>query len=66
MSTVEDIEKAVAGLSPDDLARFRRWYEAFDANSFDAKIEQDTTSGRLDRLAKEALADLRQGRAREL
>jgi hypothetical protein len=66
MGTVEDIEKAVADLSPDDLVRFRRWFEAFEAARFDAKIERDARSGRLDRLAEEALADMCAGRAREL
>ena len=66
MSTVEDIEKAVSNLPPDDLARFRRWFEEFDAARFDARIERDAASGKLDRLADEALTDMRAGRAREL
>ena len=64
--TVEDIEKAVAKLPPDQLARFRAWFDRFDAARFDQKIERDANEGRLDRLADEALDDLRNGRAREL
>lgn len=64
--TVEDIEKAVAKLRPDDLARFRTWFEAFDAAQFDQKIERDAKAGKLDRLAEQALTDFRAGRAREL
>jgi hypothetical protein len=64
--TVEDLEKAVATLAEDQLAKFRAWFEAFDAARFDQKIEQDALSGKLDRLAEEALDDLRKGRAREL
>ena len=66
MSTIEDIEKAVTRLSPDDLARFRAWFEEFEAGKFDRKIERDAQSGRLDRLAEQALMDYRDGRAREL
>ena len=66
MSTVEDIEQAVANLPPDELARFRRWFEEFEAARFDARIERDAKSGKLDRLADEALAEMRAGRAREL
>lgn len=66
MTKVEDIEKAVSGLAPEDLTRFRAWFEAFDAERFDAKIERDAAAGRLDRLGDEALADLRGGRARRL
>jgi len=64
--TIEEIEKAVARLPPDDLARFRAWFEEFEAARFDRKIEQDAASGRLDRLAEQALADYRQGRTREI
>ena len=65
-STLEDIEKALTELPPDQLAEFRAWFEAFDAARFDEKIEQDAKAGRLDRLAEQALADFRAGRAREL
>ena len=64
--TVEDIEKAIASLTPADLAKFRAWFEEFDAARFDAKIERDAKAGKRDRLADEALAELRAGRAREL
>ena len=66
MTTVEDIEKAVAGLAPEQLAKFRVWFEAFDARAFDEKIERDAKAGKLDRLAEEALKAYREGRAREL
>jgi hypothetical protein len=64
--TVEDLEQAVAKLPPDQLAKFRDWFAKFDAARFDEKIERDVEAGKLDRLAEQALADLRQGRAREL
>ena len=65
--TVEDIEKAVANLTVDELAKFRAWFDAFDAERFDRKIAGDAGSGgRLDRLAEEALAEFRAGRANEM
>jgi hypothetical protein len=64
--TIEDLEKAVAKLPPNDLARFRAWFEEFDAARFDQKIERDAKAGKLDRLADQAIDDLRKGRAREL
>jgi len=66
MTTIEDIEKAIAKLPADQLDRFRDWFEQFDAARFDAKIERDATAGKLDRLADEAREDFRSGRAREL
>lgn len=66
MTTVEDIEKAVAKLLPEELSAFRAWFEAFDGARFDEKIEHDVAAARLDRLADGALADHRAGRSREL
>jgi hypothetical protein len=66
MTTLEDIEKAVAELPPDQLMRFRAWFEEFEAARFDQRIERDAKAGRLDQLAEQALADFRAGRAREL
>jgi hypothetical protein len=66
MTTVEDIEKAVEKLSPDKLAKFRAWFEQFEAKRFDQKIEQDAHAGKLDKLADEALREFRAGRSREL
>jgi hypothetical protein len=66
MKTVEDIEQALSELPPDQLAQFRAWFETFDAARFDETIEQDAKSGRLERLAEQAIADFRAGRARAL
>lgn len=64
--TVEDLEKAIAKLPPDEFAEFRAWLESFDAARFDEKIEGDIQAGKLDRLADAAIDDYRKGRAREL
>jgi hypothetical protein len=66
MGKIEDIEKAVAELSDEERARFRAWFEAFDAKRFDERIEEDAKAGKLDQLAEEALAAHREGRTREL
>jgi hypothetical protein len=66
MTTAEDIEKAVEQLPPRELVRFRAWFEAFDAEQFDAAIERDARAGKLDAHAEEALAAQRAGRSRDL
>jgi hypothetical protein len=66
MTTAEEIERAVEQLPPNELARFRAWFEEFDAARFDAAIERDARSGKLDKLVDEALAEHRAGRSREL
>ena len=62
MTKIEDIEKAVEQLSPEELARFREWFEEFDARVFDAKIERDAKSGKLDKLTADARANHGSGR----
>jgi hypothetical protein len=66
MTTLEDIEKAIADLPSEQLKKFRAWFEQFETAHFDHAIERDANAGKLDRLAKEALADFRAGRTREL
>lgn len=66
MGKLEEIEKAVAELPTDELAKFREWFDRFAGDLFDKKIEHDAKAGRLDQLAERALADFRSGRAQEL
>jgi hypothetical protein len=66
MSTVLDIEAAVRQLSPEDLAAFREWFAEFDAALWDRQLEGDIAAGKLDRLAEEALRDMREGRCTDL
>ncbi len=61
--SIEDLEKAVAGLPPDQYAEFRTWFEAFEADRFDRKIERDAQAGKLDRLADAAIDHLRKRRS---
>jgi hypothetical protein len=66
MTTVDDIERAVARLPPEELAAFRAWFEAFEATQFDERLVRDVSAGRLDVLAEDAVAAHRAGRSREL
>jgi len=66
MTTVEDIEKAIEKLSIREFDRLRTWFEEFQAERFDEKVERDAQAGKLDRLADEAIADFHKRRAREL
>ncbi len=62
MMTITDLENAVRQLSPTDLVAFRAWFAEFDAQAWDEQFVRDVEAGRLDALAAEALADLRDGR----
>ena len=66
MSTVHDIEEAIRQLAPKDLAAFRTWFTAFDAEQWDQQFEEDVAAGRLDALAQEAIQDLQAGQCTDL
>jgi hypothetical protein len=62
MGTIQEIEHAVRKLSAGELAAFRLWFAEFDAAVWDRQFNEDVASGRLDKLAEEALQDLRKRR----
>ena len=69
MTKLNDIEKAIAQLSAEDVSRLRVWLEEFEGRLLDERIEQDVKAGRHGKLAKlaaEALADHKAGRSRQL
>jgi hypothetical protein len=66
MSAVHDAEKAVRELSGAELEEFRRWFYEFDGRAWDAQFEADVEAGKLDELARDAIAELRSGRTRPL
>ncbi len=66
MIKLEIIQRDIEALAPDELARFRRWFAEYDAANWDAQIDADSLSGRLDALAEQALADHRTGRTKPL
>jgi hypothetical protein len=66
MTKIEKLEHDIRNLTPKELATFREWFASFDAAAWDRQFEADATSGKLDRLADEALADHRAGRSRKL
>jgi len=66
MTTVAQISGAVRRLPKRDLAKFRKWFVEYDAAAWDQEFAQDVAHGRLDRLAREALKELRAGRTTDL
>ena len=66
MSTLKEIEAAVASLPREDRVAFRAWFAEFEATAWDQEFEEDVAAGRLDHLADHALNDLREGRCTDL
>jgi hypothetical protein len=61
---VEEIAEAIAKLPPDQLARFHRWYTAFDAGRTNHAEELASPATKFGRLAGRAFAELKK-RAKE-
>ena len=66
MSEVEQIERRIESLSPDELARLRSWFLEFDARAWDGQIARDSAAGRLDGLANESMNEHKAGKSRAL
>ena len=66
MSTILQLEQAVSQLPRKELARFRKWFEEFDAKIWDKQFEQDAKSGELDKLANQAITDFRASKFKRL
>lgn len=66
MSKIESIEEQIEKLSPDELAAFRRWYAAFDAEIWDRQFEADVKAGKLDAFAEKALRAHTSGQSKPL
>jgi hypothetical protein len=66
MSKVEAIEQQIEKLSPVELAAFRRWYAAFDAEAWDRQFDADVKAGKLDALAENALRAHTSGQSTKL
>jgi hypothetical protein len=66
MTKLEQIEKSILELSPDELMAFADWFEEMQEQNFDDAIERDAKAGKLNTLAEKALSELRSGRTRPL
>lgn len=63
---VKEIETAIAQLPPAQVAELARWFEEFQAQVWDGRIEQDLKDGRLDALLEQAERDFESGRCEPL
>ena len=66
MQAVQELQSAVSQLSAEELARFRAWFDEYDAEVWDGQFEKDVESGKVDRLANRAIADFRAGKRKQL
>lgn len=66
MSTVEEIKSAISALSKEGYIHLREWLSEKDWEQLDEEIEMDSSSGKLDFLTEEAVAEKNRGRLGKL
>lgn len=66
MRKIEHIEQQIRELTASEFAELRDWVLEQDWNAWDAQIEADARSGKLDKMVAESKADFERGRARKL
>jgi hypothetical protein len=52
--TVQELEKAIAELSPGELAELRAWFYEYGVEQQDRQIARDSEPGKLDKLIEQA------------
>ncbi len=66
MTKIEQLEQEIKKLSPGEFVSFRDWFTKYDAEVWDAQIENDVHSGRMAKIADKALTDYHEGKTRAL
>lgn len=66
MSRIQEIEKEIKKLTPDELEAFRKWFWEFDAEEWDRQFEKDALSGKLDSVAESAIKSYKAGNCKEI
>ena len=66
MPSVEEILSSIESFSREEFARLREWFYERDWERWDREIEENSKSGKLDFLVKEALAEKADGKLKEL
>ena len=64
VSRVEEIERAIQELSPDEFARVAQRVYAIEQERWDAELDRDASAGKLDFLIAEVREERKQGRLR--
>lgn len=61
MDRVEEIEAAIHNLPPDEYRRLSEWFREFEQRRWDAQMDEDSSTGKLDFLFEEADGEAAQG-----
>lgn len=58
---LEEIEKQITQLSPEELKKFSAWFDDYLSDEWDRQIERDVTAGKFDMIFAEIDADVKAG-----
>lgn len=65
MNNVEEIERAIEQLAPEDFARVTAWILRRQNDQWDRQMESDAAAGKLDFLFEEADRERHEGKLRD-
>jgi len=66
MNRIQNIEHEIKKLSRNELRTFRTWFREYDTAVWDAQIEDDIISGKLDKLAQDSILAHKKGRSKQI
>ena len=66
LNTVEEIERAIGALSPEELEELYSWLDQYQPQPIDARLSSDLAAGRLDKAIQRALGDEKNGQVQPL
>lgn len=66
MTRIQEIENTILSLPRKEYEELRRWFLERDWDEWDREIEEDSRTGKLDFLVREAEEAKRKGKLREL
>jgi hypothetical protein len=66
VSKVQRIQTEIESLSDEEYSKLRKWFFERDWEKWDRQIDEDSGSGKLDFLIKEALDEKSKGNLKEL
>ena len=66
MGSIDEIKSAIAHLPEKEFNSLVDWFQKFEEERWDKKLENDIAQGKLDNLADEALNEFDTGKSSEL
>jgi hypothetical protein len=66
LNTLQEIERAIGALSPQELGALYLWLDQHCPNPIDTRVASDLAAGCLDKAIDRALEDEKKGRVRPL